>query len=295
MQRILFITFFLLINLATVKAQTYYPLVDTNSLWSTLTTYQDQEPEADTYFTKFEEDTVINTFHYFTVFKTYDSTLINWTNNGYIREDSNEKIYYKAIATQPEALLYDFNHGINDTINIFSVKVKVDSIDSINISGKPRKRFYLSRIPYGPLDIWIEGIGSLLGVLNPQFLSGIVDSRGHALLCFTENDTLKYVNPEFNSCYQLIDNVFELEKDNINFVIFPNPANNYFVIQSLQQATIEILNIQGQTILQQQIQPASQQGGQGKTNIDISGLAKGVYILRMLSNDRTEVARIVKE
>jgi hypothetical protein len=40
--------------------------------------------------------------------------------------------------------------------------------------------------------------------------------------------------------------------------------------------------------LRQQIQ-------QGKTDIDISELAKGVYILRLYSNARVEDGRIIKE
>lgn len=73
-----------------------------------------------------------------------------------------------------------------------------------------------------------------------------------------------------------------------NIAIYPNPAINIITIKALQKSTIDIINIQGQTILQQQIQ-------QGKTDINISGLAKGVYILRLCSNDKTEVTRIVKE
>jgi len=72
------------------------------------------------------------------------------------------------------------------------------------------------------------------------------------------------------------------------FVIYPNPAVNNITIEAPQQAVIEITNIQGQTILQQHLL-------QGKTDIDISGLAKGLYILRLNSNDKTEVTRVVKE
>jgi hypothetical protein len=74
-----------------------------------------------------------------------------------------------------------------------------------------------------------------------------------------------------------------------NFIsVFPNPAKNNITIEALQKSTMEILNIQGQTILQQQIQ-------QGKTDIDISGLAKGIYILRQTSIDKTALTRIIKE
>jgi hypothetical protein len=73
-----------------------------------------------------------------------------------------------------------------------------------------------------------------------------------------------------------------------NIAFYPNPATNYIIIESPQTATLEILNVQGQAILQQQIQ-------QGKTDINLSSLAKGVYILRLCRNDRTEVTRIIKE
>jgi len=75
---------------------------------------------------------------------------------------------------------------------------------------------------------------------------------------------------------------------NNNIYIYPNPAINNITIETHQKSIMEIINIQGQTILQQQLQ-------QGKTDIEISALAKGVYILRLCSNDKTAVTRIVKE
>jgi len=74
----------------------------------------------------------------------------------------------------------------------------------------------------------------------------------------------------------------------IYFVVYHKPANDKLTIVSLLKSTIEILNIQGQTIMQQQIQ-------QGKTDIDISGLAKGLYILRLNNNDKTKVTKFLKE
>jgi hypothetical protein len=99
-----------------------------------------------------------------------------------------------------------------------------------------------------------------------------------------ENTTKVWQSEITNSS---ITGIRELAANNI-LHIYPNPANDKLSIESLQKATIEILNIQGQIILQQLIQ-------QGKTYIDISGLAKGVYILRLSNNDKTEVTRIIKE
>jgi hypothetical protein len=83
------------------------------------------------------------------------------------------------------------------------------------------------------------------------------------------------------------ENVTEVHEQNL-ISVYPNPANDKLTIESLHKSTIILLNLQGKTILQQQIQ-------QGKTDIDISGLAKGIYILRLNSNEKTEVTRIIKE
>ena len=70
--------------------------------------------------------------------------------------------------------------------------------------------------------------------------------------------------------------------------IYPNPATNNITVETLQKSTLEILNMQGQTILRQSLL-------QGKTDIVINGLAKGLYILRLNSNDKIEVTKILKE
>jgi len=87
----------------------------------------------------------------------------------------------------------------------------------------------------------------------------------------------------------LITNTNEIAANNENiFSVYPNPTNDDLTIETLQNSRIEILTIQGQTIIQQQIQ-------QGKTNIDMSKLTKGVYIFKLNCNGKTEVTRFVKE
>ncbi|MEI6765794.1 MAG: T9SS type A sorting domain-containing protein [Bacteroidota bacterium] len=74
--------------------------------------------------------------------------------------------------------------------------------------------------------------------------------------------------------------------------IYPNPASSEVTVEapviSGNPATLDIMNIQGQLIQQQTLLHE-------KTNIDIRGLAKGVYILMLHSNDNTEVMQMVKE
>jgi hypothetical protein len=80
---------------------------------------------------------------------------------------------------------------------------------------------------------------------------------------------------------------------NEDIMLYPNPANDRVIIDlqrlnSVQKSNISIYNIQGQTIMQQILQ-------QEKTEIDISGLSKGVYILKVCNGERTEVKKLLKE
>jgi hypothetical protein len=201
MKKLILIIAFLQINHALIKAQTYYPLVDANKVWNNLILWADGI-SSNNYTVKFTSDTVINSLHYKKVLQIgFDEAPVQ-----YIREDSTKKVFYKEVPDSADKLLYDFNIGLHDTFTIntmpaYPVKLIADTIDSVNISGKLRKRIYLSWVQTNTnSDTWIEGIGSLRGVLT-TFNLGLVNSQNDVLLCFTENDTLKYINPEFNACY----------------------------------------------------------------------------------------------
>ncbi len=91
--------------------------------------------------------------------------------------------------------------------------------------------------------------------------------------------------------YQNVTSVNDHSKKNKHFLnLYPNPASEKVTIitDMTEPSVISIYNLQGQILMRQKIQ-------QGKTDIDISELAKGVYILRLYSNARTEAGRIIKE
>ena len=283
---LLFIALVSLVSFA--NAQIYYPFVDTNNIWSTYLDYTAEGLSAwnYTYYVKFTQDTVIGLKTYKKVLRSNDSLQTTWYNYGYIREATNKKIYYLLNNQDTvEKYLFNGNANVGDTLLLYNCALVVDSIDNILIGTKYRKRFNMGQ------KSWIEGVGSLDGFGCGGLFNCTVGGT-RSLLCFTENDTLKYMNPSYNFCYKGTVGINEIKKENNNIVIYPNPATDIITIDASASLsipiTIDILNIQGQIIRQQQIQ-------QGRSNIDISGLAKGVYILKSSNNENTEVIRFVKE
>ncbi len=277
------------------KAQTYYPLVDTNKVWNNLILWADGV-SSNNYTVKFTSDTVINSLHYKKVLQIgFDEAPVK-----YIREDSTEKVFYKYYPDSAEALLYDFNIGLNDTFTIntipaYPVKLIADTIDSVKISGKLRKRIYLSWVQTGAVnDTWIEGIGSLRGVLT-TFNLGLSNSQNDVLLCFTENDTLKYINPEFSTCSYSGVGIQGYNANNNAVEIFPNPVTDNLQTQTgtgsevrIEKSEIRIYDIIGNLVLEKSIT-------ENKTNIDISALPDGVYIVHVKSEEVNNVGKFVKE
>jgi len=74
-------------------------------------------------------------------------------------------------------------------------------------------------------------------------------------------------------------------------LVYPNPANSNIVIEqyeSIKGSTIEIYDVQGQLLLKQPVQ-------QGKIEIDISGLTKGMYFIKIGRDKKMNVKKLVKE
>jgi hypothetical protein len=88
---------------------------------------------------------------------------------------------------------------------------------------------------------------------------------------------------------QLIPNTTGVPEFNpADIKIYPNPANDNLTIEAPSKATIEILNIQGQLLLQQSIQET-------KTEIDISGLSTGIYYIKYQTEKDAAVKKLIKK
>ena len=70
--------------------------------------------------------------------------------------------------------------------------------------------------------------------------------------------------------------------------VFPNPAIDKIIIESPQQAFVEISNIQGKII-------KTIEANEYNTSIDISSFAKGMYFVKLKIAKGLVVKKFVKE
>ena len=209
------ITFLLLTGFA-LKAQTYYPFPTKNTIW----TEGYYSPYPDTYktfhcFALKDGDTTINGKLYHKLYHSNDTIFTEDKLCGGIRED-NKKIYYYSIDSLPyqyigiqtgsEVILYDFTLKLGDTIrnNLFRIshpdKLIVFIVDSILIGTQYRKTYtfgYPNASKALPWATWVEGIGSLRGLL---FATGDLPTSGvwNDVICFRQDYNILYHDTSYD-------------------------------------------------------------------------------------------------
>lgn len=220
-----------------------------------------------------------------TVYKKLISTrfLSNDTSDffvGLIREDTIEQKIFFRKPGGIERLIYDFSVSKGDTIKDFRYHdcgvcekhAIVDSLDTIvDLNEIERQRFFI-RDYYG-LETWIEGIGSLNGLVDLQHIDETPNFEG--LVCYwsAENLVFEKENNQFGCIYYTnITSLVEI-LSSCELVVFPNPACDIINISSKNLIkSIKLINLSGQKIFE--IYPNSM-----NYVLDISEFKKGIFIL----------------
>lgn len=122
-----------------------------------------------------------------------------------------------------------------------------------------------------------------------------MNNAGHTVLFQPANDINEPLELwRFLQRHTLITSgIKEINDLSENIKVFPNPTNNKITITGLpsdisKNTFISVYNIQGQLLLQQVIQSE-------KTEINLSSLAKGIYLLKLNSERNSAERRVVKE
>jgi len=283
---IISIILILIVCLDDLIAQVEYKIVDTNAIWYVGFYYFDGEysySENEVY--RIKEDTVIDTKHYYKLFLNEDYI-------GGIREDSEGVVYFRGgeevylftcmdPLPEDEIVVYNLNLSIGDTVKCSDYCYNIiDKNDSILIGGTYRKTVQTTLSNRSPgEDLWIEGIGSIYGLLFPIYESF---EWSWDLRCYKYNGELIYSTYDNCLIVDINRNYYETIK------LFPNPFDNNFTIQFIDNKyrTIVITNLIGQVVLERSVY---------MKNIVINEIEEsGIYLIQIKENNKTFNRTIIK-
>jgi hypothetical protein len=243
-------------------------------------------------------DTTINNTQYIKICQSTDTLFEFQADYPFycaVREEDS-KYYFVFPNETSEILYYDFTLEVGDTIqyptNLYSVKLTVIEKDSILTETGYRKRLQLNNIdlPFGwPSQYWIEGIGSDYGL---GLAHSYTIDYSFATSCFHQNDTLVYLNPQFQACYRWT--LVGLEENQIQpLKVFPNPATEQISFEVLSDELVnsqfEIVDIKGEIFHNSIIDSPS-------FSVSINNLSPGVYFYDIThSSERVYRGKFVKQ
>ena len=268
------------------RAQEYVPFLQEGNEWNTLyvMTAGLFVESYTNYVNWCSGDTIVGGIRYTKLMGTTDGD--NPRLFTLLREEGG-KVWERLLNNQSEILLYDFSANVGDTLRIGYVaeEIILDSISIEQIGGVDRRKYWFE-LEYGflgepyAIETWIEGIGSSFGLLWSGS-EGIVGGY-YSALCFHQNGELVWQNPEYDACTVT---AIKENKDSDIF-IYPNPANNLVHINGVEAAEVQVYNALGQVV----------KTVRGTNDIDVSGLAEGVYLLRMTDKEgNSYLEKIVKQ
>lgn len=261
-------------------------IVNESGLWSTLELHCLPGGNSyTTYFIKFEGDTVVENKTYKKVLKCDEESQTNWTTYGLIREDEENRVYLKAIG-YIEGLIYDFGVAVGDSVVALNVYINPDTlhfvvtqVDSVLLLDGYRKRVTLFEYNNFKEEVWIEGVGSLFGVLNSCNDSYGGLCGGYNSLCYEENGTLVYRHETYDECYiSIVTNTKTTEAPKLT--VYPNPVKSIATIYFTEagKKEVEIYNLQGVKLI-------SAKGNDNKITVNLKHLNNDIYILNVRSDN----------
>ena len=282
MKKAVFI-FYLITILVSVKGQNYIPMLKEGNQWNI---YRDiLNPMHYTEIYKVDIDTVINSHVCKKIVETYDSSITaTCIFYCFMFEDTISKKVF-AIDNQNNVNLYfDFNAQLGDTLILFSPAYystdtfKVSQVNTVDINNITRKKitldYFSANYHLQNVDSWIEGVGSLKGLVYGNVSPLIVGSQ-YSLLCFSNHNQILYQDPNSTFCYSTNLKIDEVYDNPIK--ISPNPVQNKTTVtfnSTKNSSIIYIYDMLGKLVFEK-----THIGNINTEEIDLSVLPKGMYCM----------------
>jgi hypothetical protein len=306
MKRLLSLLLPLLSNVMLSAQEIYTPMIVSGNQWNEHA--QRASPLGmihRTYITTVGKDTIVDGQTYKKILTAKDSLSNNWEETGCIREDVvNQKVYYRP-ENQPEILLYDFHVQVGDTLysyELFSgwdVKIEIKSIDYVLIDGGLRKKISILSVHSEEYDgdiyyftghhVWIEGIGCVDGFLQSTQAGKLDGGYGLSLLCFYQNEELIYKLDDtgFDDCF-IWHIPTKIENKVVELPYNIQQKGNLLSVSSKMKLKfdIEMIDTTGKLLFQNA-------SNENTIDMDISCISAGVYIIKILSNNKVYNSKII--
>ncbi|MBD3638272.1 MAG: T9SS type A sorting domain-containing protein [Crocinitomicaceae bacterium] len=240
-------------------------------------------PTTSTYVYYLNGDTIIGTETFHRIFwrgETYaggPNPTNTWDSHSgtYLRQDGKSIRFYNT-QIGVDSLLVSYDYQVGDTVkgDIFQEcgysQDTIQKIDSILINSEYRKVFYLDSIA-GP--VITEGVGHQVD-LNSQtgeFIKPLCQGIGfdYYIHCFGFGDVPYWDSQGTNgNCYL---NVSIEELDDLNFLLYPNPASDYLLVKiDLDYESISVISLDGKVCLTG-----------NSTILELQNLKAGSYIVEV--------------
>jgi hypothetical protein len=121
----------------------------------------------------------------------------------------------------------------------------------------------------------------------PVAVSSSSNLGGKELLtAWNNNNDIYYKYQNDISQYKIPTNVNDVVST--NYQLYPNPATNSITVSGINKATYNITDVVGSKILHGEIKSSSNQ-------INISGLAKGMYVITITENGKNSQLKFIKQ
>lgn len=270
-------------------------LVKENKLWSNTRKGTEGWAPYESYFIKFQEDTLINSFEYKKVWRCNDSLQSSWYVDGYIREDSLKRVYLYPINNEyitssenkfEDILVYNFGLNIGDSLELplsMGYYIYLDSIKNeiLENSTDTIKKLFFGAHSYVEA-IWYEGIGSSKGILSGLNAISLLGADFY-LVCYYENETLKYHNDYFDNCFPrpYPDGIKQLKETDKKIKTTTTSSEIIFDFEKINSlgSNLKLYNLNGQQIYNINL------NGETTYKLPIVELPKGIYLFRFNSNN----------
>jgi hypothetical protein len=210
----------------------------------------------------------------------------------YVREDPNGKFYIlDPNNSNGESVLFDnqqiLNAQIGDPFPGSSSTCNIQAIETIFLGSTPLKKINGTNLS--------TQRGSLEGVGEIGLACGTGVEGNTTLMCYTKQGiTVQFGTIDCNSFpipvrVNLAINTNALSENNLK--VYPNPTSNSFKINvssDFLNQKYQLYNIRGILILEGSLKEEEQE-------IDIEKYSNGIYILKVVGKDATQIRKIVKE